>query len=458
MTLEPLKRAAADAALSATDWVLTLFAILMIGAAGVFLTVAWIYGPQVWVHAAQYRSFTARTDAPIVESWLALDIDLSRIHSPQHWRASAKASPCAVVELRGDWSTPIRRAYCGPRLGFNESYTLADLREIAPRVPFTWPRDERGFVVPEIRLAPAAQQWLASNRPDTFMHPRWPASTALDWLKLELDAPVDFAIAGWSAPPPVMTIAYDPKDPGSGLPAATVDERLAARFNWLAVLVGGVGGIFLWLKGISILPWLRQFTATGRVVVAALPLLAIPWFADYFPRGLRAFNADVAEIIGDMFGDLDPLGRLVATDPAEAAQARGGRLVWGARQATEGPYADTFGRLRYAPPPSPFVSPDAALAALADKTTQEVAAMDDPTRARLFSNLARDKRNDLKAAGIVFMPAAKALIDAPATMPSQIVARQFLVEWLTMPREAFDQRSLGYEERRRLYGRIADFR
>jgi hypothetical protein len=455
-SLEPVKRVAGEVLLGVGGKLLTLVAIIFIGAAGVFLTIAWIYGPQVWVHAAQYRKFTGRADASIVESWLALELDLSQIRSPQHWRASAKASPCAVVEYGGDWGAPVRRAFCGPLLGFNESYALANLREIAPQVPFAWARDERGFIVPEIRLDASAQQWLATHPADTFMHDKWPAKTALDWLKVELDTPVDLAIAGWSSPAPVMKVAYDPKQPSDALPAATVDERLAARFNWLAVLVGGVGGLVLWFKGMSILPWLANFTRTGQWVIAALPLFGLPWFADAFPQAVRSFNVGFAEIIGDMFGDLDPLGRMVATEPTAAAHAGSVRLVW---RAGDGIYTDTFGRLRYVPPQRPHLSADAALVALVDTVTGQVGAMDEANRIELFTHLVRDKQNDLKGAGVIFMPAAKAtLLDPKSSAPLRRAAKQFLTEWFTSPTEAFDKYALGYEERLRLYAQVADVR
>ena len=106
---DAVKRAIGTVAGGVLDRFMTLFALFFIGMASVFLTVAWMYGPQVLLQAAQYRKYTERVDARIVESWLALDLDISRIRSPAHWRASALASPCVVVEYGGDWGAPIRR-------------------------------------------------------------------------------------------------------------------------------------------------------------------------------------------------------------------------------------------------------------------------------------------------------------------------------------------------------------
>ncbi len=443
---------AAKFALSGIDAFLTLLAAILLGGAGLFLTVAWTAGPQVWMQAAQYRAFTERTDASIVESWVALALDQSRIRSPSHWRASAKASRCAVVEYGASWGAPTRRAFCGPQLGFNESYTLAELREIAPHVPFVWARDERGFAVVEIRLDASTRQWLESHQPDRFMHDKWPAKSALDWLRVELDRPVDLAIAGWSGGAATMTVAYDPKNPASALPAGTVDARTARSFNWVAVIVGGAGGLALWFKGMSILPWLRNLTPIGRWVIAALPLLGLPWFADQFPTALRTLNVAFAEVVGDMFGDIDKLGAMSAWDPADPAHANDVRFVW---RAGDGVYGDTFGRLHFTAPRSPFASSDAALAALVDSVTGEVGAMDDAKRTELFANLRRDKRDDLKAAGIVFMKAAKAaVVDPGSGAQVRSAAKDFLSEWLTQPVEAFDQYSLGYNERKRLYAEL----
>jgi hypothetical protein len=436
------------------DRFVTLIAVALIGAASVFLSVAWTYGPQVWLRAAQYRAFTARTDAPIVESWVALDIDVARIISSSHWRASALASPCVVVEYGGDWGAPIRRGFCGNRLGFNESYTLADLREMAPGAAFAWMRDERGFVVPEIRIEAAAREWLATHPVDTFMHAAWPAKTALDWLRIELDRPVDAAIIGWSAATPILALAYAPDRPAASLPAGIVESRMAQRVSWLAIAVGGGIGLVLWFTAMAMLPWLWNFPKPVSYVLAALPLFALPWWGEEFPRALRYFNVELANVIGDMFGDVDRTGRIMASDPASLAQAAGVRLTW---RAGDGVYADTFGRFRYATPTPQPESADTALAALTNAVATQARALDDRDRTALFAHLARDKRNDLKAAGIAFLPAAKeALMDSQSSAASRQAARDFLIEWVTSPVETSDKRDPGYAGRLRLWAQLTD--
>jgi len=77
--MSPARRAASEVLLGVSDRILTLVALALIAPAGVFLTIAWIYGPQVGVHAAQYRHFTQRTDAWIIESWLAFDAALAAL-------------------------------------------------------------------------------------------------------------------------------------------------------------------------------------------------------------------------------------------------------------------------------------------------------------------------------------------------------------------------------------------
>ena len=447
---------AANFALSAIDSVLALLAVIVIAAGALFLSIAWTAGPQVWMQAAEYRKFTEHTDAAVVESWVSLTLDQSRIRSPSYWRASAKASRCALVEYGASWGSPMRRGFCGPQIAFNESYTLADLRDLAPHVPFAWARDERGFAVAEIRLDAPTRQWLASHPANTFMHARWPAKTELEWLRVELDRPVDLAIAGWSSGVATLEVAFDPNDPAGALPAGTIASRLSRPFNWIAVIVGAVAGLALWFKGMSLLPWLRDVAPIGRYMVAALPLFGLPWFADQFPDALRAMNATLAEVATDMFADVDKVGGMVSWDPALDARHDDARLVW---RAGEGLYADTFGRLQFSPPRSPFASSDAALAALVESVDAQVAAMDDASRVTLFASLRRDKTNDLKGAGVVFMTAAKAaIVDARASTQVRRAAKDFLAEWLLQPVEAFDTRSLGYNERKRLYSDVENVR
>lgn len=88
-----------------------------------------------------------------------------------------------------------------------------------------------------------------------------------------------------------------------------------------------------------------------------------------------------------------------------------------------------------------------------------IIAMDESYRVELFARLKQDKEDDLKAAGIVFLPAAKvALLRLDGGVPVRRAAKEFLSAWFTMPTETFDKYSLGYEERLRLYAQMADVR
>jgi hypothetical protein len=103
-------------------WGVRLIAAFVLGFGAIFLSVGWLLGVKPVVDAWEFRSFTGRADGRIVESWVALELDPSRIGPAGFWRATAKASPCAVVEYAGDWGEPLRRAFCGNRLQFSESY------------------------------------------------------------------------------------------------------------------------------------------------------------------------------------------------------------------------------------------------------------------------------------------------------------------------------------------------
>jgi|SRR5450631_83952 hypothetical protein len=148
------KRAVVEVARGASSRILTLLAVGLLAFASIFLMVAWQFGPLVWVEAQQYKKFTGQVDGRIVESWLALEFDAKDVRNPEFWRASTNAARCVVAEYGGDWGAPLRRALCGTRFPFNDSFLLADLRDISQGVPCAWARDKRGFVVPEIRVDP----------------------------------------------------------------------------------------------------------------------------------------------------------------------------------------------------------------------------------------------------------------------------------------------------------------
>ena len=343
---------------------------------------------------------------------------------PSNWRASTNAARCVVAEYDGDWGAPLRRAFCGTRVPFNESYLLADLRDISPGVPFAWPRDEHGFVVPEMRMAPSTRQWLASNVPNKFMHDKWPAKTSLDWLRIELDRPVDAAVFGWTAPPAIIPVSLDPKHPAEALPTGIVAKRIAQTPNPVAMLMGFGIGLAVWFKATLFIPLLQNLATWARWLLSALPLLTLPWWMDAFPQALSHFSRDVGSIVADMFADVDKTDRLVASDPSQAMLATGDRLVW---RLSDSVYAGTFGRFEFRPPSVPFVSEKAALAALTDTITVQARALDDASKIDLFTRLLRDKRADLTNVDPVFEAAAKeAAGDLAVSAAARRAADRFL--------------------------------
>jgi hypothetical protein len=401
-----------------------LLAVGFMAFSSVFLLVGWQFGPLPIIEAQQYKKFTGRVDAQIVESWLALEFDAKDVRNPEFWRASTNAARCVVAQYEGEWGAPLRRAYCGIRVPFNDSYALADLRDISPGVPFAWARDERGFVVPEMRMDPATLQWLKTHEPNHFMHDKWPAKTALDWLRIELDRPLDAAIYGWTAPPPVVPLRFDPAHPGEALPAGIVDERLAHGPNPIAMIVGFGIGLFIWFKAMMFIPLLANLAPWARWTLSALPLLTLPWWMDAFPQALAHFNRQVAGVISDMFADVGRMDRLIASEPMDATFAKGDRLVW---RLPESVYANTFGRFKFVPPETPYPSGKAALDAVTATITAQTGALNDDARAELFGKLLRDKVDGLDEVRAAFKPAAEATTaDASSSASTRRAAARFL--------------------------------
>lgn len=446
-------RVGAAVGLAGVNIALTFVAAMVLGAAAVFLSVGWMAGPKILLDRARYAGLTRTADARIVESWVALELDVSRVRASHFWRASAKATPCAIVEVAPDaqasdgWSEATQRALCGTRLGFNDSYTLADVRELAPHVPFAWRTDEHGFAISELRMDEATRQWLSSHDADRFMHSEWPAKSELDWLTIQLDRPIDQAIAGWSAAAAVIPVVFAPARPGEMLPAAIVKSRREQSVNVIVTLLFGAIGGWLWIVGFGLIPQLAALPPVFRWFVAVLPLLTLPTWADDFPRFLAPLNAPWSEVVGDMLDDLDPLDRLTATTPANAVLADGVRVRW---LPAKGIYAPTFGRVAPAKPVSPYSDPDAALIALANQVADRVRSMTEEERHELFVALRQDKIRDLKAAGVVFLPAASEQLRAAPVIAR--AAHDFLDAWFTSPEETSDARDLAVAARKKLHG------
>ena len=78
---------------------------------------------------------------------------------------------------------------------------------MAPRVPFARAREESGFDLPEIRMTPAASQWLESPRPNGFCQTTRRRPRLSKEFVLQLDRPLDNAVAGWSAPRRVLPLS-----------------------------------------------------------------------------------------------------------------------------------------------------------------------------------------------------------------------------------------------------------
>jgi hypothetical protein len=426
-----------------------LIAAVLLGAAAVFLVGAWQSGPQQAVDAARYAKYTKQVQGTIVESWVALELDTTDIPVDENWPASSLAAPCAVVEYAGDWGPPARRAFCGKRLAFSSEYYLHDLTELTSGVPFAWARDASGFIVPEIRVSAVAREWLATHGYDTFMHAKWPAKSALDELRIELDRPVDYAVAGWIAPAATIPLALDPQRPAEAMPSAFA----AAHRHWqpLGLIVGvifGAMGLAVWFEGMTVLLG-ENMALPARVLIAVLPLLALPWWGEYLPHALVHLNPKWGSMMSDILREMGDVDRLVASDPADATLAGGERLLW---RSGESIYADTFGRLHYTPPQPAPGSADAALAALAASVTTQTRALSAAERVEIFSRLKRDSEHDLMSGGIVFLPAAKeATLDPNSSAAMRHAAMAFVSARLDAQFDRPYPRDLGYQERERLY-------
>lgn len=392
------------------------------------LAIAWQLGPHRYLESRAFDTLTERVPARIVDRWLAIEFDPVEMGRYPNWRASTLASPCMVVEYEGGWGAAQRRAFCGTRLPFYEHYMLDEIAEVSPGVPFAWSRDDRGFVVTEMRMSKATFDYLdkrtgeaAQGMPD--------APSVLTSLRGELDRPVDSAIIGWRNAESPLTVAVNPAEPSQSWPVGYMEASRARGIGWFGAIMAGLFGLFLWFAGIRLLAGNHRLPLV--LFVGALPLLWVPWFADKIPPLVKSMNRDFGQVIGDMMGTVDGVDRFVASAPEEATLASGARVVLAPGKTG---YADSFGRIAFRRPDTTPRDADAALVALADTVATQMRAMDDDARSAVFAALARDKRDGHNRVGVVFLRAAREALVAPDTPPqTRAQARRFLDAWVTQP-------------------------
>jgi len=211
-------------------------------------------------------------------------------------------------------------------------------------------------------------------------------------------------------------------------------------------------GFGVWFRGTSLL--LPALPLPVHLILAALPLVALPQWGDLMPRYLRHLQPEFAAVVGDMIGELDITGRLVASEPAQAQLADGEVLRW---PVGGGAHAATIGRLHFTKPEPAPRDGDEALAALVASTAAQVAAMPEADRGALFAQLEQDKWAARPEAGLVFLPAARrAVLDAHSPKAVRKAAGDFLSAWVTQPVEEPWPRDAGFQERVRLFRLLAD--
>ncbi|HEU4663744.1 MAG TPA: hypothetical protein VFS55_06920 [Dokdonella sp.] len=432
-----------------------LIAAFPLAIAIVMLAVAWRTGPQAHLDAKRYASFTARAQGAIAASWIALDFDPDDVGDSDTWQRTAHAVPCLIVAYAGDWGAPIERAFCGDRFSFSERYVNEGLDELMPGVPFFWRRDAHGFAVPEIRISDRARAWLATTATDAAAHdmpPRDRPRTAYEALHYHLDRPLEHAIAGWSAPAPMMPLALDPAHPAEVVPAGYADamaQQVDANLP-LALLTGAIGLGFWWYG----MTWLMGGLPRAPMLFATiLPLLLLPWWGRHMPLAIAHVDARMARVVGDMLDDVDHVRRLRASAPADALLANGSRMTW---TLDESEYKATLGWLRFTPPMPAPRDADAALALLADRVAAQMRTFDEATRATVFERLAGMTQAGRQDVDPAFAPAAReAMLDPHVPRAVADAAHAFLREWL-LPPAPVRKEDGAYDERRRLHRALAD--
>ncbi len=390
--------------------------------------IGWKIGPQRSIDAARMRKLTVRTEGRIVESWLALEWNPEPTGVYHYWRPLAKSSMCMVVEYDAGWNNAIRRAFCGARWMYNDSFRPDDMRSVSSHVPFFWSRDASGFIVPEFRMSSATRAWLASHpEPDPLPNDP-PTKSALESLRLDLDRPVDYAVAGWTQKPATIPMLFDPRDPRGARPAGFVEETQDLPPAFLSFGIFAlffVAGGLVWILGVSLLLGdVRRWVFWIAVIV---PLIAVPWWGDTMPRYIRYLNAKVGDIVSLFIDDVSRIGYMASTDPGDALLAGGERVVWRFDQSL---YKETLGRFHFESPNSSPKSKEEALKMLTESLSAQVRALPPSDQTALFVRLRREKEGKLAGDGPAFLDVARAVVlDTGADSELRKAANSFLVAW-----------------------------
>jgi hypothetical protein len=330
-----------------------------------------------------------------------------------------------VVEYPGDFSAPLRRAFCGRRFDFHDSFPVTDFATLAPDVPFAFARDAKGFAVLQLRTSADAVKWLKSHPPDTMLGlGQPPPPTALDALREQYDQPLEIAQASWSTPTPQFPLAMDPAHPEQAMPAKYVEQRrdafwfgglvFAAIFFAIGLAVWLFGMVFLFRGLAPPLFWLATLT----------PLLALPWASDGLPKLVRYFNHNWGDIATDVVNDLSRGTRIEAFEPGDAWQTDGERIEI---YADRGRYSDSFGKIPFRKPPQTLTAQQ-AMDALSEQTAVYVAGLDSASTASLFLRLRELYDANLRHTQLLFDEAALAVLkNADLDARAHTAAKKFLM-------------------------------
>jgi hypothetical protein len=460
LTRPALRKGLAEAAGKAIGWwVRPLQTAIFAGVGGVVLACVWQMGPGTLLARHDLAAYTGRTTGRITASWLAVDFDPSSMgETGTEWHEASRARICEEVEYRSpDRPIPRRLAFCSQRLGLPESTSLALLDELAPGVPFGWPRDAAGSPVAQIRLSRAALDWLAT-KPVWSWHEmglkpeiaavRPPPKNELEAMMSAFDKPLDFLLTAWSRPPVTeLPVAFVPGAPERALPAVVVKHGPKTSGNEWAMVVGGlIVGLAAWVAGIS------SLSEDPRVCWAAgvLGLVTLPWWGEHFPRAITSLSPATGEIVKEAYLDLTEIeGSVHAYAPDSAPGAHDQVLRWTLAGTS---YADTLGTVPLAQPQPAPANPDAALAALVAKVDAHAAGLSDAEVIALLDRLWRDKEAQRRDVGIAFVSAARTCrLDPRRSEGARHAAVRFLDAWTTQPVEEIIRTDLGYAERLRLW-------
>lgn len=432
---------------------------------GGLLTGAWVLIDGELGRRAMLVEMSGRAEGVVEAPWWRVEADPEVLGDGTNWLAVTEASACARLRFRPEGGeeevlAPFCRRFRG---GVRNAYFFTWGEALGP-VPVRWV-DGRGMPRIELQLDSRLVRWLDERGPEVhrfydlqpFHGPESArrADRLLGDVWRDLDDPFLRLLEAWSAPEPVVTIAYRPDDPSRAVPLPLIESAAPAETDdspfpgwWLAVPFGFFG-LLAWGAGSYLLIGHRPWAVLSLIVVM---VVALPWV-----------TGSTAWLLGHLGSGPELAFRFIETDmlglppalelavPEDDGEDDATRLSWTLARST---YAPLLHWIDLTPPPETTDS-DGVLRHLAHQVRRQAVALPDPELAALLAWAASvQSRGAGEELGLLFVDTALGLKDDAERSEDVRHEAEQLLRAVGSHEPSDNPHRLAVEERKRILARL----